>query len=65
MSEYLKQSNGTFWLTEDGEKVPSKCPKCGSDVGLFFKGEPVFLCKGKDKHYLGTLMFPEDEETKC
>ena len=33
---------------DKGEKVPKKCPKCGSDIGIFLKGEPVFLCKNKD-----------------
>ena len=53
--KYLKQGNGKYWYTNKGEKVQSKCPKCNADVGLFIKGEPVFLCKGKDEHYLGTL----------
>lgn len=36
------------------------CPICGEDVGLFFRGEPVFICKGIDEHYFGTLKFPGD-----
>ena len=55
--EYLKQNNGKFWLTDKDEKVPKKCPKCGADMGLFLIGEPVFLCKGEEKHYFGTLKF--------
>lgn len=55
MGDILKQKDGKPWLTDKDEKVPVKCPKCGADMGLFFKGEPVFLCKGKDQHYFGTL----------
>lgn len=60
--ELLKQSNGKPWETEDGRTVPKKCPKCGEDMGLFIFGEPVFVCKGKERHYYGTLKFPEEEE---
>ena len=59
--EYLRQGNGKVWLTDKDEKVPKKCPKCGADMGLFLCGEPVFLCKGEDKHYFGTLKFVEGE----
>lgn len=54
---YLYQNDGKPWLTEDGNRVPSKCPTCGAPVGLFIKGEPVFLCRGKGEHYIGTLKF--------
>jgi len=62
-AELLKQSNGKPWKTEDGLTVPKKCPKCGEDMGLLLIfGEPVFVCKGKDKHFYGTLKFPEEGE---
>lgn len=53
--KYLKQGNGKYWYTNKGEKVPSKCPICKADMGLYIKGEPVFLCKGENRHYYGTL----------
>lgn len=58
--ELLKQGNGRLWMTDDNRVVPKKCPKCGADMGVFIKGEPVFLCKGKNRHYYGTVKFPEE-----
>lgn len=41
-------------VNDEGEKVPETCPKCGSKVGLFLKGEPVWLCSNnKCKTYFG------------
>lgn len=57
----LLQSDGKPWLTDKDETVPKKCPTCGADMGLFFIGEPVFLCKSKERHYYGTLKFPLEE----
>lgn len=63
MSEdILLQSNGKPWLTDEDKTVPKKCPTCGADMGLFLIGEPVFLCKGADRHYYGTLKFIADKE---
>ena len=43
-------------LNDKGEIVPEKCPKCGSKVGLFIKGEPVYLCTNhKCNEYFGTM----------
>ena len=61
MSDILYQNNGKPWLTEEGKTVPATCPICGGDMGLFLIGEPVFLCKTKERHYFGTLKFPESE----
>ena len=45
---------------DKGEKVPKKCPKCGADVKVFLRGEPVFLCSNKDcNKYFGTVPFNE------
>lgn len=45
---------------DKGEKVPKTCPKCGSKIGVFFRGEPVFLCSNKDcAKYFGTVPFKE------
>lgn len=51
----LLQSNGKPWLTDEGKTVPKNCPTCSAPMGLFFRGEPVFLCKGANQHYYGTL----------
>lgn len=46
---------------DKGEKVPEKCPKCGSDIGIYLKGEPVFLCKNPDcKKFFGVVEYPDD-----
>lgn len=61
--EILLQGNGKPWLTDEDKTVPKKCPECGSDMGLFLMGEPVFLCKEK-QHYFGTLKFVEEREVE-
>jgi len=58
--DVLLQGNGKPWLTDEDKTVPKKCPTCGADMGLFFDGEPVFLCKSADRHYYGTLKFPAE-----
>lgn len=41
---------------DKGKVVPDKCPKCGSKIGVFLKGEPVYLCTNKKcNKYFGTL----------
>lgn len=43
---------------DEGKIVPDKCPKCGSKVGLYIKGEPVYLCSNeKCGEYFGTMPF--------
>lgn len=54
---YLLKKDGTPWRDEKGNKIPYTCPKCGARVGVFIKGEPVFLCTGEIQHYLGTVKF--------
>lgn len=50
------------WKNDKGEDVPKVCPKCGSKVGVFLKGEPVYLCTNKKcEKYFGTVPFPENE----
>lgn len=44
------------FVNDKGEDVPKVCPKCGSKVGIFLQGEPVFLCTNKKcKKYFGTV----------
>ena len=52
--------NEVKFINDKGDKVPKTCPKCGSKVGVFFRGEPVFLCTNKDcEKYFGTVPFKE------
>ena len=57
----LVDGSGRPWLTDENKIVPLKCPICNADMGLFLEGEPVFLCKGPDRHYYGTLKFEADD----
>jgi hypothetical protein len=41
---------------DKGEVVPEKCTACGEKVGLYIKGEPVYLCSKCGKYY-GTMPF--------
>lgn len=54
-NKWLRQSDGKPWKTDKNKKVPSKCPKCGADMSIRLKGEPIFECI--NGHYFGTLKF--------
>lgn len=42
-------------INDKGDEVPEKCDKCGSHIGLYLKGEPVWLCSNKKcGKYFGT-----------
>ena len=44
------------FVNDDGKEVPRTCPECGSDVKVFLRGEPVFLCSNKNcEKYFGTV----------
>lgn len=48
---------------DKGQDVPEVCPKCGSKVGLYFRGEPVWACSNdKCNTYFGTLPFKASNE---
>lgn len=48
------------YKNDKGEEVPKKCPKCGSDVKVYLRGEPVFVCSNKKcDTYYGTVPFKE------
>ena len=40
--------NEASFINDKGDKVPKICPKCGSKVGVFLRGEPVYLCTNKE-----------------
>lgn len=44
---------------DEGKVVPEKCDKCGSEVGLYIQGEPIYKCSKCGK-YFGTMPFPEN-----
>lgn len=48
---------------DKGENIPKKCDKCGSDIGLYIKGEPVYLCSKCGK-YFGTMPFNKKKHSK-
>ena len=48
------------FIDDKGNPVPKKCPSCGYKVGVFFRGEPVFLCTNREcNKYFGTVPFNE------
>ena len=49
-------------INDEGDTVPEKCDKCGSHIGLYLKGEPVWLCKKCGK-YFGTAPCNFQEST--
>ena len=58
-SEYIEERKN-----DKGQEVPKICPKCGSKVGVFIKGEPVFLCTNKDcNKFFGVVPFNDSVET--
>ena len=43
-------------VNDEGKEVPEVCPKCGAKIGLYLKGEPVWLCSNKKcEAYYGTV----------
>ena len=45
-------------MNDTGDSVPETCPACGSKIGLYLEGEPVWLCSNKKcKKCFGTLPF--------
>ena len=56
---YVKEAKN-----DKGEEVPKVCPKCGSKIGVFLKGEPVFLCTNKEcNKFFGVVPFHEAQES--
>lgn len=51
-------------VSDDGKPIPKTCPKCGAKIGLYLKGEPVWLCSNqKCGAYYGTA--PMNESAMC
>ena len=52
----IKESS---FINDKGQTVPKKCPECGSDVGVFIEGEPIYRCTNKEcKKYFGVVKPP-------
>ena len=52
----LEEKRKKVVKNDKGEVVPEKCTVCGEKVGLYIKGEPVYLCSKCGKYY-GTMPF--------
>lgn len=51
--------NESSFINDKGEKVPKKCDKCGSKVGVFLQGEPLYKCINKECNKVyGVVKFP-------
>lgn len=56
MEETLSTESNKKRVNDKGEDVPETCDKCGSHIGVYLQGEPVYLCSNKDcKKYFGTV----------
>ena len=66
LTNYINES-GQYIIeqkNDKGEKVPEVCPKCGSKIGVFLRGEPVYLCTNKEcEKFFGVVPFKESTET--
>lgn len=52
----IKESS---FINDKGQTVPKKCPECGSNVGVFIEGEPIYRCTNKEcKKYFGVVKPP-------
>lgn len=51
---------------DKGEIVSEKCPKCGSEIGLYIQGEPIYRCSNdKCKKYFGAMPCHLNENIKA
>ena len=58
-------ANEASIINDEGNPVPNVCPECGSKIGIFLKGEPVYLCTNKKCHkYFGTVKCKNDKASE-
>lgn len=51
------------YVNDKGKEVPKVCPKCGSKVCIYLRGEPVFLCSNKKcNKFFGVVPFDDSDE---
>jgi len=56
----IAESKNKSVKNDRGEIVPEKCPTCGSKVGLYIQGEPIYRCSNKKcGRYFGVMPFPK------
>lgn len=57
--------NEASFINDKNQTVPKKCPECGSDVGVFLQGEPIYRCTNKKcKKYFGVVKPPKHKSIK-
>ena len=50
--------NKSIFINDKGETIPKKCSKCGSNIGVFIYGEPIYRCKNKEcNKFYGVVKF--------
>ena len=50
--------NEASFINDKSEKVSKKCDKCGSKVGVFLSGEPIYRCTNKEcNKFYGVVKF--------
>ena len=58
IADCVEESKKKTRKNDKGEIVPEKCDKCGSKIGTFIQGEPIFKCTNKEcGKYFGTVPF--------
>ena len=64
--KYFKSHiNEASFINDKNQTVPKKCPECGSDVGVFLQGEPIYRCTNKKcKKYFGVVKPPKCKSIK-
>ena len=56
----LNESKKKIVKNDEGKIVPEICPECGSKVGVYIQGEPIYKCSNKKcGKYFGTVPFPK------
>lgn len=54
MSEWMTKRDGSFCLTDRGEKVPVICPHCGGLVGSDYS-DLKYVCTNDESHVFGNM----------
>lgn len=55
MSEWMTKRDGSFHLTDNGEKVPRICPHCGGMVAPDYDSLK-FVCTNDESHVFGNMV---------
>ncbi len=64
-SDKKEIQNEASFVNDEGQIVPKKCPECGSDVGVFIEGEPIYRCTNKEcKKCFGVVKPPKHKSIK-